>query len=99
MNIMKRGTRQPGRLPDGREAGSLFYGVTCEFHRRQSVFALQHSCEHHEEAAADNHGRAIKGAAQSYPPSLLVLGETQHVETIRSNVVSGRSKCHDPEQE
>ena len=60
---------------------------------------LQISCNHHQDTLSENRGQTIERRTDSHKVSLVMLIESQHIESVGSNIVGSTGKCHHPEEE
>ena len=54
---------------------------------------------HHQNTLSEDRCQTIERATDAYKPCLVVLLQSQHVETIGSDIMRGTRKGHDPEKE
>ena len=59
---------------------------------------LQGTCKAYEQSRGEDRGDAVECGADTYEVGLLVLVETEHIETVGSDVVGGTGKGHQPEE-
>ena len=59
---------------------------------------LKIACKHHQQTLTYDGSYTIECASYAHEISLFVLVETEHIETIGSDVVSGTRESHQPEE-
>src|SRR5581483_2075614 len=94
---IQRRTREWFRC-DRLDNGRASLGGNVKIYFRQSRMVLNEARENHEQPLAEDHGDAVKSAANADEKRLLLLGGGKQVKAVNGNVLCRRTEGQQPEE-